>query len=276
MKRTRNDFSGKNKSNRRSFYVAIWTAAVCFLAVGGVYYSTTQQQKGKEESRTEARQEQPVATSAQNSADNQEWVADAEGNSQESQEASVIVKPKKNNSAKQNKSTEKDSKKNSTDAKKKESTQTKRPAQTAEQDKDELSFQEDKGLSWPVKGDVLMKFSDKNTVYFKTLAEYRSNPAIEISASAGTKVKASAAGRVIDISQKEEIGTTVTMDIGGSYKVVYGQLKDICVKKGQSVAAGDVIGKVAAPTKYFTEEGDNLYFQVTQNDKAVDPLLLLQ
>lgn len=275
MKRTRNDFSGKNKSSRRSFYVAIWTAAVCFLAVGGVYYGTTQQ-KGKEESRTEARQEKPVATPVQNSADNQEWVADAEGNSQESQEASTVVKPKKNNSAKKDKPAEKDSEKKATAAKKAGSTQTKQPKQTAAQDKNEISFQEEKGLSWPVKGDVLMKFSDKNTIYFKTLAQYRSNPAIEISASAGTKVKASAAGKVTDISQDEETGTTVTMDIGGNYKVVYGQLKDLCVKEGQSVAAGDVIGKVATPTKYFTEEGDNLYFQVTQNDKAVDPLLLLQ
>lgn len=275
MKHTRNDFSGKNKSSRRSFYVAVWTAAVCLLAVGGVYYSTMQQ-KGKEEKRTEARRDQSVETPGQNRADGQGWIADADGNSQESREASAVVKPKKKNAAKQSKPTGKDSEKKTSVAKKEANSQTKPPTQTTAQDGDELSFHEEKGLSWPVKGDVLMKFSEKNIVYFKTLAQYRSNPAIEISASEGTKVKAAAAGKVTGISQKEETGTTVTMDIGGNYTVVYGQLKDVSVKKGQSVAAGEAIGKVAAPTKYFTEEGGNLYFQVMQNGKAIDPLLLLQ
>jgi len=60
------------------------------------------------------------------------------------------------------------------------------------------TFNEEKGLSWPVKGDVLMKFSQSNNIYFKTLAQYKSNPAIEISADEGTKVIASAAGTVTD------------------------------------------------------------------------------
>ena len=39
--------------------------------------------------------------------------------------------------------------------------------------------------------------------------------------------------------------------------------------------SGKGVGNVAAPTKYFSEEGSNLFFQVKENDKAVDPLLLL-
>ena len=39
-----------------------------------------------------------------------------------------------------------------------------------------------------------------------------------------------------------------------------------------TVVAGDVIGKVAEPTRYYTEEGANLYFKLTVDDKPVDPV----
>jgi len=42
------------------------------------------------------------------------------------------------------------------------------------------------------------------------------------------------------------------------------------------VKEGDTIGKVAKPTKYYSEEGSNLYFQIMEKDKSVDPLLLLR
>ncbi len=68
----------------------------------------------------------------------------------------------------------------------------------------------------------------------------------------------------------------VTVDIGSGYTLTYGQLKDISVKEGQTIKEGDTIGKVAKPTKYYSEEGSNLYFQVMEKDKSVDPLLLLR
>lgn len=276
MKRTRNDFSGKNKSGRGSFYVAVWTAAVCFLAVGGVYYSTTRQ-TGEQERQKQAQQNQPAATAAQDGAVSA-WVGDGEEGQEESRAASAFVKPKEKDTSKKKSSKKETAGKASEQKQEKEQKAevTQKPAQPTTADQSELSFNEEKGLIWPVKGDVLMKFSEKNTIYYKTLAQYRSNPAIEISANEGTKVKAAAAGKVIDISQKEETGTTLTTSIGGDYTVIYGQLKDVSVAKGDTIKVGDVIGKVAAPTKYFTEEGGNLYFQVMQNNKAVDPLLLLQ
>ena len=131
-------------------------------------------------------------------------------------------------------------------------------------------------MLWPVQGDVIMKYSMSNTVYFKTLAQYRCNPAIEIAAKAGTEVLAAADGIVTEIGENEETGKTVRMEIGNNYSIIYGQLKNIKVKKGQKVKEGDKIGVVNEPTKYFAEEGSNLYFQVLQNEETVDPLLLLR
>ncbi len=137
-------------------------------------------------------------------------------------------------------------------------------------------FDMEKGLLWPVDGDIILKYSMNNTVYFKTLAQYKCNPAIIISSEEGTNVKAAADGTVSKITKSDETGNLVTVDIGSGYSVTYGQLDDISVKEGQFIKEGSSIGKIAKPTKYYSEEGSNLYLQVMENDKPVDPMLLLR
>lgn len=278
MAYTRNDFGNKKKQGKKSFYLAACTALVCLLAVGIVYYKTNQSAGNKVGDSGSRTAQLPQSTPVGNGAIGGDYVADGDNltedtgsdeSGENSQAASAIIKPKKSRGSKTTKkSSDKKEQKRTTEPTKTES--------TTVTSKPELSFNEEKGLSWPVKGDVIMKFSEKNTVYFKTLAQYKSNPAIEISAKEGSKVVASAAGTVTDISKSEETGTMVTTNIGGNYSVIYGQLKDVKVTKGQSIKEGELIGKVAAPTKYFLEEGSNLYFQVTENSQAVDPLLLLK
>lgn len=142
--------------------------------------------------------------------------------------------------------------------------------------KNKLHFDQEAGLLWPVNGEVLMEYSADKVVYFKTLAQYRTNPAMLIAAKKGTEVKASADGEVTEITTSEETGRTLTMDIGDGFSVVYGQLSDIAVQKGDRVSEGQVIGKVADPTKYYTVEGTNLYYQIKENDETVNPMVLLR
>lgn len=142
--------------------------------------------------------------------------------------------------------------------------------------KNTLHFDQEAGLLWPVEGDILMEYSADQVVYFKTLAQYRTNPAVLIEAKEGDPVKASAEGTVLDIATSEETGRTLTMSIGDGFTVSYGQLKEISVDKGDHVSEGQQIGKVAAPTKYYSEEGTNLYYQVKQKEEPVNPMVLLR
>ena len=139
-----------------------------------------------------------------------------------------------------------------------------------------LHFNQEEGLLWPVKGDVLMEYSADRVIYFKTLAQYRTNPAIIIGAKEGTDVKASADGVVTNVTTSEETGRTVTMSIGDGFTVSYGQLQDVAVGQGDSVTEGQVIGKIAKPSKYYAEEGSNLYYQVKENKQTVNPMILLR
>lgn len=139
--------------------------------------------------------------------------------------------------------------------------------------KEELHFE--KKMVWPVQGDVILKFSPDRVIFFKTLSEYRVNPAMVIAAKEGTEVKSAARGKVDAIYTSEETGRTVMVDLGDGYKVNYGPLMKIQVNEGDYVEAGQVIGKVAKATKYYSLEGDNLNFSLYKEEKAVDPTKFL-
>ncbi len=138
-----------------------------------------------------------------------------------------------------------------------------------------LEFTEETGLVWPTVGDILINYSMDRTVYFPTLAQYKYNPAVVIAAAEGKTIVAAADAQIVDIYTDGEIGNAVKMDLGNGYELIYGQLADIQVSKGAYVSAGDVIGAVAAPTKYYSVEGSNLYVKLTKDGTPINPLTLL-
>ncbi len=138
-----------------------------------------------------------------------------------------------------------------------------------------LEFKEESGLVWPTVGEILINYSMDQTTYFPTLAQYKYNPAIIIQAAEGKTIVAAADAQVLDIYEDDEIGNAVKMDLGNGYELIYGQLADIQVSKGAYVSAGDVIGVVSAPTKYYSVEGSNLYLQLSKDGEPRNPLTLL-
>lgn len=135
----------------------------------------------------------------------------------------------------------------------------------------ELHFAETDGLQRPLEGEVLIPFSMDSGTYFSTLEQYKYNPALVLKAEQGTPVTACAEGEVIAVFEDAEIGHAVTMSLGDGYELTYGQLTEIAVSVGSHVEAGESIGVVAAPTKYFSVEGANLYLKLTAGDTPVDP-----
>ncbi len=147
---------------------------------------------------------------------------------------------------------------------------------TAAQVAPELNFTEDTIMLWPVNGEVVIDYSMDATTYFPTLDQYKYNPSLVMSAAVGDPVQAAANGQVMSISEDVETGTTLTMDMGNGYQAVYGQLKDVAVQEGQTVEAGTIIGYVNDPTRYYVEEGANLYFAMTKDGAPVDPMIYIE
>ncbi len=136
-----------------------------------------------------------------------------------------------------------------------------------------FSFSADSVLIWPVETtDIVIEYSPDSTVYFATLDKYKTSNSICIRSEIGTPVYASADGTVSDIGYNEEIGNSVSLDLGSNYILQYGQIKDIQVKEGDTVKEGDLLCYVANPTKYYTVEGPNLFLNLTVDGKTIDPL----
>lgn len=135
-----------------------------------------------------------------------------------------------------------------------------------------LHFNAEDGLSWPVIGNVIMNYSMDERIYFATLNQYCYYPAVAISAEEGGPVNAAALGTVTKVGINEEIGQYVVMDLGDGYQATYGQLQQLTVETGDQVSKGQIIGYVAAPTKYYSLEGTNIYFKLEKDGESVNPV----
>lgn len=135
-----------------------------------------------------------------------------------------------------------------------------------------LTFSDVASLALPVVGDVLMDYSMDKAVYHTTMQQYHYNPALIVAAGEGQTVTAAADGIVTDVYYDAQTGNTIRFDLGSGYALTYGQLMDISLKAGDRVSKGDVVGKVAKPTIYYTEEGSNIYYKLTKDGVPIDPL----
>lgn len=135
-----------------------------------------------------------------------------------------------------------------------------------------LSFAGTDALTLPVVGEVLLDYSMDKAIYHATMQQYKYNPALVLAAAEGTVITAAADGIVKSIYYDAQTGNTVTFDVGDGYELTYGQLEEIAVAEGDRVSVGDLVGKVASPTIYYSEEGSNVYLKLTKDGTPIDPL----
>lgn len=139
-----------------------------------------------------------------------------------------------------------------------------------------LDFGENSKLTLPVQGGIIMPFNVDGTVYYATLDEYKTNPGIVIESQEGTEVKASTDGVITVVGDDDELGVYINQAIGDGYVATYGQIVDPVVETGEYVEAGQTIAYVNEPTRFYSVEGDNLYFAVTKDGECIDPLNFIE
>ena len=132
-------------------------------------------------------------------------------------------------------------------------------------------------FAYPVDGEVVLDYSMDHAIYDPTLDQYRTNASISLSAEQGTEVKAAADDVVMEIREDAQAGNVVVIEHAENWLTTYGQLEDaVAVKEGDSVTQGQIIGSVAAPTKYGVALGSHLEFAMAQDGEPKDPAENLQ
>jgi murein DD-endopeptidase MepM/ murein hydrolase activator NlpD len=94
----------------------------------------------------------------------------------------------------------------------------------------------------------------------------------DFNSASGTPIKSPNDGRVVLAGDRYYTGNTVMIDHGLGLFSLFAHLSEIQVKLGDTVAAGEVIGKVGATGRVT---GPHLHWSVRMNGARVDPLSLL-
>ena len=94
----------------------------------------------------------------------------------------------------------------------------------------------------------------------------------DFNSATGTPIKAPNAARVVLAGDRYFTGNTVMLDHGLTLFSLFAHLSEVDVHVGDTVAAGDVVGKVGATGRVT---GPHLHWSVRLNGARIDPLSLL-
>ena len=120
-------------------------------------------------------------------------------------------------------------------------------------------------------GRVLNAFSGDELVYSSTLGDWRTHNGVDYAASRGAEVTAPAAGKVVETGTDDKWGPVVAIeDASGRIWRVCGTT-DAKVKKGDTVSAGQTIGKVGSVSCECAEES-HIHLEVMEGEKYLDPI----
>ncbi len=130
-----------------------------------------------------------------------------------------------------------------------------------EQEKESFS-QKIRRWQWPVKGNVIAKFSSKA----------QGNKGIDIAGRRGTNIRSAASGKVVYAgSALRGYGKLVIIKHNDDYLSAYAHNDKILVKEQQKIKSGDVIAKMGNTDAQRVM----LHFEVRFRGKSVDPLKYL-
>ena len=128
----------------------------------------------------------------------------------------------------------------------------------------------------PVRGKVIEEFSDDELIWSTTLQLWQTHPALDIAASAGEAVVASANGKVVETYSDAMYGNIIAVEHENGTIIKYASLNTLeLVEIGQTVRQGDVISSVGTCVAE-RELGPHIHIECIKDGETSDFLLLLE
>jgi len=122
---------------------------------------------------------------------------------------------------------------------------------------------------WPVTGWLSSSYGNRRDPF---TGDANFHPGLDISATRGEPVQATADGVVTSAGPAGNYGNLVVLDHGFGIITKYGHLSRFAVMNGQEVRRGDVIGYVGSTGR---STSPHLHYEIWTNDRLINPLRLL-
>ena len=122
---------------------------------------------------------------------------------------------------------------------------------------------------WPVRGMLSSGFGVRNSPFTDTPVFHHG---LDIVATKGTPVLATAPGTVVKSAYEALLGNVVIVDHGAGYRSVYAHLVSRSVQEGEFVDRGEEMGQVGATGR---TTGPHLHYEVRVNGLQVNPARFL-
>ncbi|MBJ81025.1 MAG: hypothetical protein CMH60_06890 [Myxococcales bacterium] len=119
-----------------------------------------------------------------------------------------------------------------------------------------------KHFSWPAPGKLAQRFKGGKVP----------NDGVEFKLSAGTKIRAAAAGKVVHMGPHDHYGHLLIVQHGNGMFSIYGHNSLSHLKRGRSLGAGQVLATVGKASRNNTP----LHFELRHGVRPVDPLSRLK
>ena len=111
---------------------------------------------------------------------------------------------------------------------------------------------------------------DQENSIIKYNNTYMQNNGVDYVLKETFDVVSSLDGKVIEINNDETVGQTIVIEHENDIVTTYESLSKVSVKKGDIVTKGQIIG-ASGTNKIEKDLGNHLYFQVTKNNKVLNP-----
>ena len=122
----------------------------------------------------------------------------------------------------------------------------------------------------PLSNQLVKGYSNGQTVYSETMADFRTHDGADFAGKAGDKVVAMSSGKITAVKEDALWGKTITIDHNHGIVSTYHGVT-ATVKEGDTVKAGDAIGVLSdIPCELLS--GTHLHLEVSVNGETVNPV----
>jgi murein DD-endopeptidase MepM/ murein hydrolase activator NlpD len=121
-------------------------------------------------------------------------------------------------------------------------------------------------LGVPHHGKITSRFGYRRNPFTNRGREMHSG--VDLKGRTGDRVKSTAKGTVLFSGYEGQYGYVVKIKHANNYETRYAHLSKPLVKKGQKIAAGDIIGLLGSTGR---STGPHLHYEILKNKKKINP-----